>query len=76
MRGSALKEAGGQGQLQNVSNGGLLILTEKRLAPKQFLTITVPFLNNDIEVPTVAYVQWTRSVRGTGRYAAGLSFLL
>ena len=71
-----LKEQSSQGELKNVSRGGLLIVTEERLAPKQFLTLTVPLRFPGSAIPTMAYVQWTRPVRGTGRYAAGLSFLI
>ena len=71
-----LKEVTGQGQLQNLSGGGLCLLTEQRLAPKQLLTIRVPTSYPKTSIPTLAYTQWTRSVRGTARYAAGLSFLV
>ena len=73
---SVLKEFSGQGELQNASDGGLCLFTEERLAPKQLLSISVPLLTRELSIPTLAYVQWTRPVRGTGRYAAGLSFLV
>lgn len=72
----ALKEMSGQGQLQNVSRGGLCLLTNQRLNPREFLAITVPLHRPHLVIPTLAYVQWTRPVRGTTRYAAGLSFLV
>jgi hypothetical protein len=75
-RGQALKAMSGQGQLHNVSEGGLCLVTEERLAPKQLLAITMPLRPNDLTIPTLVYVQWTRPVRGTGRYAAGLSFII
>jgi len=75
-RGDRLITMSGQGRLQNMSGGGLRLLTEARLAPKQLLAITVPMPQQEISIPTLAYVQWTRPVRGTGHYAAGLSFLV
>jgi hypothetical protein len=71
-----VREFSGQGQLQNMSGGGLCLMTEERLAPKQLLSVSVPLQSQDLAIPTLAYVQWTRPVRGTGRYAAGLSFLI
>jgi hypothetical protein len=75
-RGDTLKAMGGQGRLHDMSGGGLCLVTEERLAPKQLLTITVPLPQPELSIPTLAYVQWTRPLRGTGRYAAGLSFIV
>jgi hypothetical protein len=76
LRRQAVKTINGQGQLHNVSGGGLCLVTDERLAPKQLLAITVPLPPTDIAIPTLAYVQWTRPLRGTGRYSAGLSFVV
>jgi len=75
-RGQTLKTISGQGQLHNVSEGGVCLVTTERLAPKQLLAIQLPLSQPEISVPTLAYVQWTRPMRGTGRYAAGLSFVV
>jgi len=75
-RGQTLKTISGQGQLHNVSEGGVCLVTAERLAPKQLLAIQLPLSQPEISVPTLAYVQWTRPMRGTGRYAAGLSFVV
>jgi PilZ domain len=70
-----LKEISGKGQLQNVSRGGLGLLTHQRLTPKEFLMIRFPLVRPELAIPSLAYVRWSRPVRGTGRYAAGLRFL-
>ncbi|HTP42644.1 MAG TPA: PilZ domain-containing protein [Nitrospiria bacterium] len=75
-RGQTLRTISGQGQLHNVSEGGICLLTDERLAPKQLLSIALPLSQPEVSVPTLAYVQWTRPMRGTGRYAAGLSFVV
>jgi len=75
-RGQTLRSISGQGQLHNVSEGGVCLVTDERLAPKQLLAITLPLAPPEISIPTLAYVQWTRPMRGTGRYAAGLSFVV
>jgi hypothetical protein len=75
-RGQVLRSISGQGQLHNVSEGGFCLVTDERLAPKQLLAIALPLTPPEISVPTLAYVQWTRPMRGTGRYAAGLSFVV
>lgn len=75
-RGVGLKSINGQGQLRDISGGGLCLVTEERLAPKQLLAISFPLQIQDLTIPTLAYVQWTRPVRGTGQYAAGLSFIV
>ena len=74
-RGSMLRTFKGDGEIRDISGKGLCLLTDERLAPKQFLSITVPVKVSGLTIPTLAYVQWTRPVRGTARYAAGLSFL-
>lgn len=75
-QGLTLKEMSSHGQLQNVSRGGLCLLTNQRLNPREFLTITVPLPQPNLAIPTLAYVQWTHPVQGTARYAVGLSFLV
>lgn len=74
-RGTTLRAFNGHGEIRNISGKGLCLLTDERLAPKQFLSISVPVKHEELTIPTLAYVQWTRPVRGTARYAAGLSFL-
>lgn len=75
-RRNQLRSITGEGQLQNLSGSGICLVTDERLSPKQFLTITVPIQNPGLSIPTLAYVQWTRPLRGRGQYAAGLSFLV
>jgi hypothetical protein len=75
-RGTALRELRGEGELTNLSTGGLCLVTEERLAPKQLLSLTVPMRSPALAIPTLVYVQWTKPLRGTGRYAAGVSFMV
>ena len=75
-RGTTLREIHGEGKLTNLSSGGLCLVTELRLAPKQLLSLTVPMRSSTLVIPTLVYVQWTRPIRGTGRYAAGVSFMV
>jgi hypothetical protein len=71
-----LKAHRGEGELRDLSGGGLSLLTDQRLAPRQLITITVPLSQPSLRIPTLAYVQWSRPLRGTGRYAAGVSFVV
>ncbi|MEW6325393.1 MAG: PilZ domain-containing protein [Nitrospirota bacterium] len=75
-RGLGLKSLSGHGRLRDVSGGGLCLITDERLAPKQLLAISFPLPVAELAIPTLAYVQWTRPVRGTGQYAAGLAFVV
>ena len=75
-KGLTFKEVSGRGQLQDVSNGGICLITKQRLAPNQLLSLTVPLSYPDPAIPTLAYVRWTRPLRGQARYTAGLSFLI
>ena len=74
-RRQGLKKIQGEGQLKDLSNGGFCLLTQERLSPNQFIKVTVPAQLPGLSIPTLAYVMWTRPVRGKGHYAAGLSFL-
>jgi PilZ domain len=72
----SIKEMNGKGQLKNLSRGGLCLLTDQRLTPKECLTLTIPLSRSTLAIPTFAYVRWTRPVRRTARYASGLWFLV
>ena len=71
-----MKAHRGAGELRDLSGGGLSLLTDQRLAPRQLITITVPLSKPNLQIPTLAYVRWSRPLRGSGRYAAGLSFVV
>jgi hypothetical protein len=66
----------GQGEILNISEGGLCVLTDKRLAPKMLLAVRVALEGQELSIPTLAYVRWSKPVRGTGHYAAGLMFMV
>jgi hypothetical protein len=73
---SIFKEVTGRGQLQNLSKGGICLITKQRLAPKQLVSVAIPLTRQNLTVPTLGYIQWTKPLRGQARYAAGLSFLI
>jgi hypothetical protein len=76
VQGNRFEEISGEGDLTNLSEGGLGMLTDERLTQRQFLAITIPLSRHRLSVPTLAYVQWSRPVQGEDRYISGLSFLV
>lgn len=75
LRPKRLRVFSGRGEIRNLSPQGLCLFSDQRLPPKQMLTITVPMREEGPAIPMLAYVHWSKPMRGTGRYAMGLSFL-
>jgi PilZ domain len=80
-----------KGNTQNVSKGGLCLITDHVLEESQIIKIKFPVLNGAAVVPTLARVQWVKkqpsviapaavrqAIAGRRReqYIAGLCFLL
>lgn len=65
-----------EGQIQNVSKGGLCMLTNKELSNTQVVEIGLPLPVDQVTTPTIVEVRWVRRGSGQDRYMAGLRFLL
>jgi c-di-GMP-binding flagellar brake protein YcgR len=65
-----------EGQIQNVSKGGICMLTNEALANTQVVEIGLPLPVDQITTPTIVEVRWVRRGSGQDTYMAGLRFLL
>jgi len=65
-----------EGQIQNVSEGGLCIVTDEALAHTQLVEIGLPLPVPKMAARTFVEVCWVRRENGQASYTAGLRFLL
>lgn len=65
-----------EAQIQNVSAGGLCLLTKEALKTAQVIKIALPLPSVEASTPTLTEVRWVREDSGKGVYQAGLRFLL
>jgi PilZ domain len=49
-----------EGSTQNVSEGGLCLVTERALEESQIIKIKIPVLEGAAAIPTLAKVQWVK----------------
>jgi len=73
------------GDTQNLSNGGLCLITDRALKASQIIRLKLPMPNISVTMPTLAEVRWVKreSIKpltsaqsgGSRRYIAGLRFL-
>ncbi len=70
-----------EGDTQNVSEGGLCLITERSLEESQIIKIKIPIPNVVATTPTLAEVRWVKSGRQVAvrqhddHYLVGLRFL-
>jgi len=65
-----------EGQIQNVSEGGLCMVTEKALSHTQLVEIGLPLPVPQLATRTIVEVCWVRRESGQDSYTTGLRFLL
>lgn len=64
-----------RGRIQDVSGGGLRLLTDRPLKPAQLVRCEIRLREVPVWIPTLMQVRWTkRNARGL-KYAVGLQFL-
>jgi c-di-GMP-binding flagellar brake protein YcgR len=65
-----------EGQIQNVSEGGLCMVTDGALKHTQVVEIGLPLAVEQVTTRTIVEVCWVRRELGQSNYKAGLRFLL
>ncbi len=64
-----------ESRTQDVSEGGLCLLTKEALQPSQIVKLNLPLPKVDITTPTLAEVRWVKKDKSRPLYKAGLRFL-
>ncbi|HEX2714048.1 MAG TPA: PilZ domain-containing protein, partial [Candidatus Acidoferrales bacterium] len=65
-----------QGQIRNISGGGLCLLINNRPAKESYvLRCELPLPGIPASIPTLMQVRWSRQTPGKHRYLIGLQFL-
>lgn len=65
-----------EGQIQNVSEGGICMVTDEALKHTQVVEVGLPLPVAQVTTRTIVEVCWVRREFGRGNYTAGLRFLL
>ncbi len=61
--------------IQDVSDGGVCLLTREPLEAAQIVKLNLPFPHVDVSTPTLAEVRWVKRLPSKKGYQAGLRFL-
>jgi c-di-GMP-binding flagellar brake protein YcgR len=64
------------GQIQNVSEGGICMVTDGALKHTQVVEVALPLPVEQVTTRTIVEVCWVRRELKQGNYTAGLRFLL
>lgn len=65
-----------QGRIQNVSQGGVCILSSQPLAVSTFVTCEIAMLDIPVSIPTLMQVRWTvKRGKEAHHYIHGLRFV-
>ena len=64
------------GQLQNISAGGLCLLSDQGVELHQVLRSQIPFPELAVAIPTLLYVRWIHRPTGSHAYRLGLQFVV
>ena len=80
------REKNADGDTQNLSEGGLCLITDRALKESQIIKLKLPMPNISVTMPTLAEVRWVKKESakplssaqsgGSQRYIAGLRFLI
>jgi PilZ domain len=73
---SATSKAIIRGQIQNISAGGLRMITNQAIKKFALIRGEVSLHNLPVGVPSIMEVRWTRRLAGGARYELGLRFVL
>jgi c-di-GMP-binding flagellar brake protein YcgR len=65
-----------EGQIQNVSQGGICMVTDGALKHTQVVEVVLPLAVEQVTTRTIVEVCWVRRELDEGNYTAGLRFLL
>jgi hypothetical protein len=68
--------AGKEAHTQNLSNGGICLVTQEPLKPLEVIQVKLSFSQFNITIPTIAEVVWASGRSGNGLYRIGLRYLL
>jgi len=62
-------------RIQNLSAGGVCIMSARPLPPALFFSCNFPVVNTPVSVPTLMQVRWTARRGKAGGHVAGFQFL-
>ena len=65
-----------QGRIQNISGGGLSLLTNRLMTVSNLLQCEIIFPKTPAAIPTLTQVRWIQKNAKGFRYRVGLQFLL
>lgn len=65
-----------QGSIQNISCGGINVLTKRRLKETSLVRAEILLPQTPVSVPLLMQTRWIRRLARPSRYEAGLQFLI
>jgi hypothetical protein len=65
-----------EGKAENISNGGVSILSDDLLPPYEVLRCEITIPGSPVRIPTLAKVRWSHKVNAQRPCRHGLQFLL
>ena len=65
-----------RGRLQNVSQGGVCLLTDRSIPASSLVRCEIVVPGTRAAIPTLMQVRWAQKTSTNGRYKIGLQFLM